>query len=467
MSDGSLTQIDRNVLLFLDPAGALGDHQWLFTDHSGVLRAGGDRHRVVRFARRDMFRYLLTLGRLRLQGRRVRSVLFLNDGLLCSIFPAGSGASYRAFARWHLEKPKTMRQRVLAKLPLALRAETRYLAVLGEPACGGALDPDRAYLESLDFLFFSNARGKLLLTRGETMRSGEGELVKTTTDPRYAEVMETEFVTLSDICGRPGAGGVPTAGRRFQLGGRLFFTERYLRGDSLREVLRELGRAADAAQASRVMDRLDRWFEGYLASFPAAKTPYAALNGHLLPLFRACYGGEEPALVESCAEVLARLEAACPATVAVTAHNDLWPGNFIAKGSELAVIDWERARTGRAPFFDYFWMVISSVLEFNIGQSFSGDYSRALRAFLEGSHPVCRDARSRLIRFMASQGVSEQLLPDLICVFLMEWSVQGYQALGRRTDMDDLAFGELLYFLNRHPLPSRDAEPYLSPLERG
>jgi hypothetical protein len=296
-------------------------------------------------------------------------------------------------------------------------------------------------------MFFSNRLGKLLLLSCRTMRSGEGEIIKTTANPDYLPVMENEFATLAAVSAKMGhCASLPQLGRDFELGGRHFFTEKYIMGESLRDVLNRYGNRRDTARACLILQSLDDWFTSYSGVFTGTPKTFSALTGHLIPLFSTCHPGADPMLCRIAAGHLASLDRAHPGLVPVVSHNDLWPGNFVLTEKGLIVIDWERATADRAPFFDYFWMIVSAALEYLVGEEGAHDYSRAFGRFVLAEDQVSREAHRKLCLFMKRLSLPETLFRGLLFLFLMEWSVQGYQALARQTDMDRMVFNELNRF---------------------
>lgn len=447
------SQIENNVLLFLDPIGRYREQSWDFQESIGFVNKPlplQGRNSVVRFSRDKLINYYVTSIKQFLFGKeKNRSLFFMNDGLLCSLFDASNTSAYRAFAATHLPKPTTFRQRIVAKLPLVLRAESRFMVTFSAlPQAMHTIDSEIADLERNTFMFFSNAAGKLLLTTSKTLQTGHGEIIKTTTDPDYAAVMAKEFDTVALLSKKLGkAGCLPTVGKHLEVAGRHFFTEEYICGESLRERLRELGERTGTEQTCRILDRLDEWFRLYQSSFKSTPIPVSIAYAHLIPLFSSCYGAAGTALLQAGIELLRQLENAYPAVVPITAHNDLWPGNIVmTESSGFTVIDWERATDNRAPFFDYFWMIISTSIEYLASKTETNDYSQGVRMLLrcEGSLP--RHAFKKIRTFLDEIGIAEAYLPHLLFVFFMEWSIQGFQVLGRQTDMDRLAFGELLHY---------------------
>ncbi len=457
----SRCDIDPNLVLFVDPAGLRSQEQWLFfegcpKDAVQLLRQGGNL--VCRFPRRRLLHQFLAKAALRLKGVTASSVLFVNDGLLSCFLHAGSSMAYRLYARHHLPKMTSLRRRVLSLLPLSLRSESTFLVLFSGKGPGQAASADHAQVEATELMFFSNRLGKLLMLDARNMAGG-GEIVKTTAHSGYLPVMEREYATLSEITARMTDNrSLPQLGRHFVLNGRHFFTERYIAGESLRDVLHRHGTRGEAAHACRVLHRLDEWYDSYLRAFTGPHRPFSTLSAHLLPLFSACYPGGRPELVEAARRHMDELDKALPGVVPVFSHNDLWPGNVLWTEKGLVVLDWERATPERAPFFDYFWMMVSATLEYLAGAKGVRYYSDTMDSFLKAEDEVALEAHRLLRLFLKRMGVPERHFQTLLFLFLMEGSVQGYQALGRQTDMDALIFSQLLKFTGRE---AADATGYL------
>lgn len=375
----------------------------------------------------------------------------MNDGLLSSIFDARSVPAYRAFARSHLPAPAKFRQLLLSSIPAFIKAEKRYIVVGSVSVTDnhGEFAGNVSLLENKDFMFFSNAGGKLLLTSSEALAREKGEVVKTTANPDHIALMEKEFATMSRIPPGPDRSScLPRIGKRLVVNNRLFFPEEYIRGKCLREVLHGLSRRDDVAGICIYLDRLDEWFSQYCSSINGEPRSLSSCYEHLFSSFAELYGSHDVAraVLEQARSTLAALTDSHRGIMTIIAHNDLWPGNFVVDGDRLVAIDWERAAEGRAPLFDYYWMIISTVLEYHANRLGAADYSQAFRRFLAGNDMVSDHARDRLALFLDRLSLGRTLHHFFLLLFLMEWSVQGYRALGRETDMDRLAFGELVAF---------------------
>lgn len=448
----NLNQIDRNLLLFLDPVGRYNQVSWNYFDGAacgGETLSPPDRNFILRFSRDELLNYYFTSLKMFFFSKgKYRKVLFVNDGLLSSLFDEENVSAYRAFAEKHLPKPKTFRQSIISMLPLVWRAESRFIVVFNASLqLVDCEDSDFFGLEANNFMFFSNAAGKLLFMTTKTLQTGYGELVKTTTDPEYVPVMVKEFDTVALLSEKLGKSGcLPVVGKHLEVNGRHFFTEEYILGESLRERLRELGGRRDTVQVCRILDSLDEWFQLYFASFSGKTVPVSTVYAHLFPLFLDCFGDTGASLLQAGKELLCQFGKAYPLVVPITSHNDLWPGNFVMTERGFIVIDWERATENRAPFFDYFWLVVATTIESLVSETESHDYSHGVRMFLRCADSVSCHAFQKLRNFLGGMGIAEVYLPHLLFVFFMEWSVQGFQVLGRQTDMDRLAFGELLYY---------------------
>ena len=451
-----LNRTEKNLLTFLDPASRTDENIWRFV-RPGLLSGsiahpcGGKNawgNSIFCFPRNDLFRYVLYflctwIGRRR---KKVRYVLFLDDGILSCFFDAGRVAGYRAFARKHLPPPKGIRHRLKMLLPPVLRAEQRFIVLAEQTA---KETPDHDDIGCLDFMFYSNEDGKLMLTMSETFLDGRGRVLKCAASAGYATNLEHEHATVRSIAGRLARpGGLPGIGDAITLNGKRFFPEDYLCGDSLRERLRLLGRTGDTDGACRLLDRLDLWYAEYRTAFTGPKTSLSSLYARPLRLFLELNESDAALalLVARMRAFLASQDRNHDGVVPVTAHNDLWPGNFIVSCNRLMVVDWERATEQSAPLFDYYLMMISAVLEYRVGSNGSQDYVHAFRQFLSQGDDVCRRTHAKLRDFLVGLGFEGVTLRPFLMLFLMEWSIQGYQALGKQTDMDLLAFSELMAF---------------------
>jgi hypothetical protein len=448
------TRIEENLLILLDPSGHLDNETWRFIRTKDPTISGNRHHVIFSFSRCDLIRYFICSLSVKFNKKntRVRKILHINDGLLCCLFSADNAAGYRAFKKRHVALSGGFRRRLSMLLPPILRAEQLFIAVEQLPDAGQA--QGTRLLDGLDFMFYSNAPGKLLLTKAETFTSGTGHVFKTTSSPDYETNLKREYEsvrTVSENLERPG--WVPDIENPLRVNSRSYYPETYLSGEDLRSKLRSSGRSSSHREAIHFLDRLDDWFTIYHASFQGARKSLRSLYAQLFSTVLDLYTdvpGIVP-LVTYAEEFLAGIDTGHRGLVPVLAHNDLWPGNFIVKGDRLTAIDWERATPQSTPLFDYFWMIISAVLEYRVGQSGVQDYSMAFRQFLSLDDDVCRHARTKLEHFLDHLGFGKSMHDQFILIFLMEWSVQGARALGVVTAMDRLAQGELMAFVCNRP----------------
>lgn len=451
----STGQLETSLLVFLDPARRWGDSAWhMIRLPEDGCRAGqsAKKNLVFIFPRSSLLDYLrcslAAWFRNVRHGAKMRRVLYLNDGLLSSVFDAKNADAYRAFSRTHLPRPQGFRRRLARLIPPFWRAEQRFIVI--EQIASTKADEQAAELAALDYLFFSNLLGKLMLTRTATLISGKGRIFKTTTVPEYAGSLLHEQSTIKAISQLlPHQGLLHGPQEKLQVQGRDFFREEYLSGENLREVLRLLGGNNAQAKACLMLDRLDAWFTEYRTAFSGAKSGFSSLYAPMLQTFSSLHTDDAAKLplLRHVRQLLAQLDLEHDGIVPITAHNDLWPGNFIVREKRLTAIDWERATPRSAPFFDYFWMIISATLEYLVGKSRVQDYSLVFRQFLQGRDDVCCHAHHKLEGFLDELGFKKAIHQQFMLLFLMEWSIQGFKALGRATDMDRLASGELAAFV--------------------
>lgn len=454
-------QIEKNLALFIDPSGELNEAKWRFLpwrkesgNRKGFCESrvpSPESRTIYCFERRDLIGYLFFSWFAKRYGLPAfRRVLHVNDGNLSSFFYNDKTAVYQAFASYHLPRPASLRQGLISLLPLVLRAEKKYV-VIDQPPCDGReiCCPDKKLLDGYDFMFFSNAEGKLLLTTAETMRSGKGVVVKTTATSAYEQIMKKEFATMLHIAGVHGNWKcLPRVWNRLETKSRYLITEEYIRGRNLREELRSLASKNEVDGICRLLDLLDGWFRNYGSAFQGEPRSLLSCYEHLFTACSELYGTDEGAreIFGNARKTLEEIKGDHRGVVTIIAHNDLWPGNFIVGADRLVAVDWERASANRAPLFDYYWMIISAVLEYYVGNSGVPDYSRAFRLFLQRKDKVSHFAHEKLESFLTGLALAKELHDQFILLFLMEWSVQGYLALGHQTAMDALAFDELVNF---------------------
>jgi len=455
-------QIEKNLILLLDPSGRTAPDSWRFVHHGAPGRGSNapmtedDFAQVVHcFERHQLLGFLSLALRAKLSwGKRVtRRILYLHDGNLSSLFDLEAKAAYSAFAGLFLPPAYGFTQRLRRLLPPLLKADRRYVTLIsrvspeGRSSVGGKGVPDNQ-----DFMFFSNSSGKLLLTSGETLCTGKGLLYKTTANQAYAEVMQKEFRIMSSVAAHGITDFMPRTGARLARGGQTYYPEEFVQGHNLRKLLHVAGRNEGADAICSYLDRLDGWFRKFGATFQGERQSLTSCYRHALTAFTSRYGSDLRGrrVLSQARSFLAVVDAAHGGVRTGTAHNDLWPGNFVVRGDRLVAVDWERGAEMRAPIFDYYWMIISAAMEYYVCRSDRHDYSRAFRLFLCGSDGVAVHAEKKLRSFLGNLCFDQDLYRHFMMLFLMEWSVQGYMALGEQTAMDRLAYEELLFFSADH-----------------
>jgi hypothetical protein len=458
----NLSQVEKNLVVFLDPFDERRKKEWDFImaeneSAFAILFSASkrkDADAIVCFGRGNLIKYFLLSCEWRLfrRNRWIRKVLFVNDGLMSCIFEVKNSRYYRSFAAHHLPKPVDLSKKIRSLIPVFIRAEYRYIVIeINDNSSRRGYEHSINGMEEPNFMFYSNAAGKLMLASGGIFQSGHGQLLKTTGNPDYGKTIVKEYNTISrisSILNKPGM--VPRVRELFTAGDRFFFLEEYIRGRNLREWLYELGREQSFDEACSIIDRIGRWFQEYLSAFAGERKTLEHLYSPVVEMFFEHHGGQEVAmtLVRTAKHLLGRVDRISGGCVPTTSHNDLWPGNFLFESGNMFAIDWERATEERAPVFDFFWMIISASIEFHAGQSGVRDYSRSFRTFLINKDTVSIHAKHILCKFLKELGYSEENFFEFMFLFLMEWSIQGYAAIGRRTNMDDLAYRELINFVN-------------------
>lgn len=442
--------IDLILTVFIDPERRIPREAWTFVhDGSGgnqlqaVETGTKDSNVVLTFGRKSCLGYFWCRLKLFLTRQKVRNVLYVNDGLMSSFFDANNLAAYRYFVRRHLP----CRRNLEVLLP-TWRAERRYLVFeQGIRPRGGT-----SSLANYDFLMYSNPGGKLILTTTETLRTGKGEVLKTTANPAYIEVLQKEFLTVQSISARiKGGRFLPGGIDKVDCGSTFFLREEYISGSNLMDVLTQLAitRSDKADKAVKeLIERLDAWYATVLASSSGDKMKVSVFYFPVLERFSTVYA-RHPVTNRVVAEaklLLSKIDDAHPGLVPVVAHNDLWPANFMIHGENIIAIDWERATSGCSGIFDYFWMMISLCIVYLKVRDGLPDYGQSFRRFLAGSDIVSLAVHVKLKTHLERNGFVE-IYQFFMLLFLIEWSIQGWTCLGRQTPMDQLAFQELFDFL--------------------
>ena len=451
------SQIEKNLIVFLDLGEKTSTDQWFFADIKNLSYPVLQRLLieekicVVHFNRRNFWRCILLWGRYRFRKNfLVRLIFYKNDGLLSSFFAAEDSAVYPAFRKAHLPQPRGLKSIFISYVPLAIQTDECFLLIAQRKVFDDSLRSELTpELRQLNFMFFSNADGKLLLMNCQSFHTGSCFIAKTTTNQQYREVMAEEFETLQHIFEHTGRCNItPEPIKRIHGKNRDYFLENYIVGRSLREILRDPQVCANQFSVCTLIDRLDDWFVRYSKGFKGQAKPFQDLYLPLFSTLRLVFFDnlELSFLVEKNWQALILLDQKHPGLTPIIAHNDLWPGNFIMASDRLVAVDWERATSERSELFDYFWMIISAVMEYRVGVTGVQDYATGFRSCLYDDDIVCRHARDKILSRMTHNDIPQDLSNLFYALFLMEWSVQGWLVFKRQTDMDKLAVGELLNF---------------------
>ena len=458
-----LSQIEKNMLLLLDVEGKKQKVKCkFFLNSEWAGWDSRDRRKdvcIYIFERSQIITFLISSFILfwKKPDRKISKIYYVQHGLMSVLFHSHFLRGYHLFARNHLSSQKKFSAQAKAFLPVILWAEKRFIVL--EKSDGDKEQAKHDILSQLDFLFFSNPTGKLLLTDKKTIFKGIGIIAKTTLNPTYMKTMQKEAGTVLAITKSVAMKGrVPTILRQINLENRYIIIEEYIEGRSLREILRDPIVYKNVKLMENYFEQLEDWFQAYRSIFIGQ--PRAIIDLYE-PLFKICKkifhdNSVVSSLIIHLQKRLTDVSKRHNGLVPITAHNDLWPGNFLLTDTGLVAIDWERATNNRCEIFDYFWMIISTALEYKNGVSHKENYSEAFRFFLNTDDPICAYALSKLNNYLSRLYFDIKLMPLFISLFLLEWSVQGYIALGRKTAMDEIALEELINYQNS--LPSKTGQ---------
>jgi aminoglycoside phosphotransferase (APT) family kinase protein len=292
-------------------------------------------------------------------------------------------------------------------------------------------------------MLYTNVNGKLLIFSAASLQRGTGWVLKLPASHEYANVVRNEYRIMERIGKLDGPRAlVPACGLLWEEGEVPVAKEEDVEGESLEDILKDLGLLDDELACVRLLDAVDRWYRTYASAFPSQNG--GSLGAHyesVLDLFTRAYGRTDLAqwAVAFARAELVRLEGCASAVPSVISHGDLWPANFVKSGSRWVVIDWERAREGQAPFFDHCWMLVSTAIERRRNQARLPGYGEAFRAFRRTPDGVDLHARGLIERFLAEHGFPPEAFPLFFLLFAMEWSVLGYSVTGVPSAMDRVA----------------------------
>lgn len=455
--------IDKILLIFIDPmrhnnmsdvVSLRSENKNYNSDYEKAVKANTNLI-IISFEKYSLIEFILLSCKLRIKkfDFNVRRVFYVNDGLMSSIFDSENVHGYRCFAKIHLPKPRGLVNAVKSYIPVILRAEQRYiilerLNILDQPT-----ESIINKFDEFNFLMFSNKSGKLIFTNTDTLRNKSGILLKTTIDSDYKHVMKKEFETLKDVSRRLGESGcIPKVQTIYERENAFFFTEDYISGRSLRDILYDLAEKNLSLQASEFIERLDGWHKNIRLISSIKPKKITLLYAPTINKFIELYGDNELVhpIIEKVNQNLNCIDLTHSGLTPMISHNDLWPANLIVTTDDIIAIDWERSTEDQSGIFDYYWMMISTAIVYLKDRKKLPDYSQSFRVFVNGTDDISTCVRNKLKKYLTSLGINDCLYDFFILLFLIEWSIQGYEHLKQQTSMDILAFNELLNYSYDH-----------------
>lgn len=448
------SDVEKNLLILIDPAGLHNDQKWTICNCTEINRKliNRESNLIICFQKKDFFYFIYYFTKLSISSiRNFKLYLLTNDWIIFSIFEACNSKLYREFSKKYVNKPKTLKQLFLSILPVIFLAETRYLVIFrNDITISNKNLKFLSKLEKYNYMFFSNPFGKIILANEDTFESHDKWLIKTTSNENYLPILIKEYETITQLfCKNHKINGIPQVGEVIKVNNRQFYTEKFIVGENLREKLRKLGEIKDKNSACNILDKIDEWYMNYLKSFNDPKISFVSLYKHLPILFDKCYENDQRSLLLLGNKLLKQLNSIIQMLTPIIAHNDLWPGNFIISNNTVTVIDWERATKNRAPFYDYFWMITSASIEWLIGSTRSTDYSFVIKKFLNFDDDVSKYSLNKLKFFLNYYNINNDYLMHFLYLLFMELSIQGFQIFNKSTKMDYLFYDILFYFKNR------------------
>ena len=462
----TLGYLKKILLTFIDPTFQKDINNWHFicwgdeNFKSAIKEAIKTSYKcnIFIFSRRYLLNYFLFSWRLRLKKDdwKIRKVVYVNDGLLSSFFDSENVAAYSRFTKNHLPQRKGLVRKIISFAPVIWRAAQRFIIVEKYPDKGHLAEGIVKAIEESNFLIFSNANGKLLLTKTQTIITGKGQVINTTANSDYSSIMKKEYAILSHLSTKSGGSKcLPRVGKSHEIQGTFFFIEDYISGRSLRDILNDLAMVNLSNQACEIIERLDAWYNKLFLTFseePLKKI--MPLYAPIIKTFAELYSDKTVthSVVNNVIASLQFIDSSHPGLVSMITHNDLWPSNLILTSENIVAIDWERATEDHAGVFDYFWMMISAAIVYLKELKRLPNYSISFQCFLKNDDEISKCVHNKLHNFIVKMGFDDQLYDFFMVLFLMEWSIQGFIHLHHQNAMDKLAFEELLSFLKKTKL---------------
>lgn len=459
--------LQKNLITFLDLAGNTNECEWSFitgkvpTISELQQQTEEGKKIVICFSRFEILLYWFTLCKLLIYKRHLftQTVFLINDDRLLKFVYADDSKTYRTLRKLHnttpvfLDSKKSHHTNFIEMLvyfvPLTLRASQHYILVTTKITVDSYMPPE---LANLNNMFFSSPEKKVLIATYETLRSGNGQIFKTTSNVDYEAVMEKEYdfaLTISKLCSHSAL--LPEVIGKIEVNGKTFYHEKYVAGCTLTRILKRPDVYRNSTTGRVCIDHLDKWYREYRTMFAG---PKQSLNDLYSPIFDGFYeffsaNSEQCLLAKKVHCVFERLHNSHPGLVPVIAHNDLWPANILVTAKGFVVIDWERATPNRSELFDYFWMIISATMEYLSAPNGFADFSRWFECLLTSNDAVCIHARSKLAAYLELNGIASDYLDLFIALFLMEFAIRGGLSLSNQIHVDTLAAEEFRCFVNR------------------
>jgi len=451
--------IHKIINIFLDPLKRKKESDFFYTE-SNVNNCKAIYNKAIReyanfiiikFEKSKIIKYILMSLKIKftLPVVKVRKVYYVNDGLLSSVFDADNVKTYHYFARNHLPKPKGLIHKFTSYIPIILRAEERYIIFEKSTDMDPLTESTDDFMPEFNFTMFSNESGKLIFTNTKTLQYRNGVLIKTTANADYREVMKKEFKTLEYISNRLGESGcIPKVGKIYDTDNAFYFTEDYIDGQNLKDILYAFAEKGLSAEASAIIEKLDVWHKNIRLTLSAQPKKISLFYAAVVEKFTDLYGDNYLIypVIDNVIHVLTSIDRTHSGLVPMVTHNDLWPANLIVTTDNIIAIDWERATEDQSGIFDYYWMMISTAIVYLKDEKKLSDYSCSFRRFVNNCDDISKCVHSKLKNYLIESGFNAALYDSFILLFLLEWSIQGYEHLNKQTDMDKLAFNELLEY---------------------
>lgn len=460
------SNLDNVLLTFIDPLRITGSAEWAFIDYasSGYKSAFKNSvtddatNLIVCFSRRYLIDFVLFALKVKFlaQHFRIRKILYINDGLLSSLFDVKNTKGYRRFSKIHLPETKGLMRTLISHVPLLFRAEQRFVILERHSEHNPPTTCMNTALEGIDFVMYSNATGKLMLARSETFLTGKGQIIKTTANSDYVPVMKREYETVLGISTRIRKKGyLPKLGKCFESKGTFIFTEDYINGKSLRDILNAYAMSNASHKACSIINRLDEWYSEFCCLTSPIRKKLSFLYDPVMSTFIELYGEHEEIypILHRITKIMNIIDATHLGLTPKLSHNDLWPGNLIVTSDDIIAIDWERATENHSGIFDYYWMMISAAIVYLKDAKGLPDYSHSFKLFLKGDDDISLCVHNKLSTFIISLGFNHVFCNFFLALFLLEWSVQGYTHINKTNAMDELAFKELLSYSEEYLYP--------------